>query len=42
MGVAVTGNVSLMEGKAYVDYLERKYNRKLKSWMSQLTAIMPI
>ena len=30
MGVAVTGNVSLMEGKAYVDYLEKKYNRQLK------------
>ena len=30
MGVAVTGNVSLAEGKAYVDYREKKDNRKLK------------
>lgn len=31
MSAVVTGNVSLEEGKAYVDYLEKKYNRKLKS-----------
>ncbi len=30
MSTAVTGNVSLAEGKAYVDYLEKKYNRRLK------------
>ena len=30
MSAIVTGNVSLEEGKAYVDYLEKKYNRKLK------------
>ena len=30
MNAVVTGNVSLEEGKAYVDYLEKKYNRKLK------------
>lgn len=30
MSAVVTGNVSLEEGKAYVDYLEKKYNRKLK------------
>lgn len=28
--VEVTGNASLNEGLAYVDYLEKKYNRKLK------------
>lgn len=31
MSIAVTGNASLAERKAYIDYLERKYNRKLKS-----------
>ena len=31
MSAVVTGNVSLEEGKAYVDYLEKKYNRKLKN-----------
>lgn len=31
MSAVVTGNVSLAEGKAYVDYLEKKYNRKVKS-----------
>ena len=31
MSAVVTGNVSLEEGKAYVDYLEKKHNRKLKS-----------
>ena len=30
MSAVVTGNVSLEECKAYVDYLEKKYNRKLK------------
>lgn len=30
MSIAVTGNVSFAEGKAYIDYLEKKYNRKLK------------
>ncbi len=30
MSIAVTGNVSLAESKAYIDYLEKKYNRKLK------------
>lgn len=30
MSAVVTGNVSLEEGKAYVDYLEKKYNCKLK------------
>ena len=30
MSAVVTGHVSLEEGKAYVDYLEKKYNRKLK------------
>ena len=30
MSAVVTGNVSLEEGKDYVDYLEKKYNRKLK------------
>ena len=30
MSAVVTGNVSLEEGKAYVDYLEKKYNSKLK------------
>ena len=31
MSVQITGNVSIEEQKAYVDYLEKKYNRKLKS-----------
>lgn len=30
MSIALTGNVSPSEGKAYVDYLEKKYNRRLK------------
>ena len=30
MSAVVTGNVSLEEGKAYVDYLEKTDNRKLK------------
>ena len=29
--VQVTGNASFEEGKAYIDYLEKKHNRKLKS-----------
>ena len=31
MGVAITGNAPAAEQQAYVDYLEKKYNRKLKS-----------
>lgn len=31
MGIKITGNVSPQEQQAYVDYLEKKYNRKLKS-----------
>ena len=31
MSVQVTGNVSAAEQQAYVDYLEKKYHRKLKS-----------
>jgi len=31
MGLAITGNAPIKEGLAYVDYLEKKYNRKLKS-----------
>ncbi len=31
MSVAVTGNAPLREQMAYVSYLEKKYNRKLKS-----------
>lgn len=29
--VQITGNANTNEGLAYVDYLEKKYNRKLKS-----------
>lgn len=31
MGIAITGNAKPNETKAYVDYLEKKYNRRLKS-----------
>lgn len=31
MSIKVTGNVSQEEQKAYIDYLENKYQRKLKS-----------
>lgn len=31
MSVVITGNAPLMEQQAYVGYLEKKYNRKLKS-----------
>ena len=31
MSIKVTGNVSHEEQKAYIDYLENKYGRKLKS-----------
>ena len=31
MSVAITGNASMRESLAYVGYLEKKYNRKLKS-----------
>ncbi len=31
MSVAITGNAPYKESKAYVDYLESKYNRKLKA-----------
>jgi hypothetical protein len=31
MGVKITGNAPAAEQQAYVDYLEKKYNRKLKS-----------
>jgi anaerobic ribonucleoside-triphosphate reductase len=31
MNIQITGNVSTEEQMAYVDYLESKYNRKLKS-----------
>jgi len=31
MSVAITGNASARESAAYVEYLENKYNRKLKS-----------
>ncbi len=31
MSIQITGNVSPAEKQAYVDYLEKKYNRKLKS-----------
>ena len=31
MSIKVTGNVSPEEQKAYIDYLENKYQRKLKS-----------
>ena len=31
MSVAITGNASMRESLAYAGYLEKKYNRKLKS-----------
>ena len=31
MGIKITGNAPEKEMQAYVDYLEKKYNRKLKS-----------
>ena len=31
MSVQITGNASDKEARAYVDYLEEKYNRKLKT-----------
>ena len=31
MSVKITGNAPQAEQRAYVDYLENKYNRKLKS-----------
>ena len=31
MGIKITGNAPDKEMQAYVDYLEKKYNRKLKS-----------
>ena len=31
MSINITGNVSPQEQQAYVNYLENKYNRKLKS-----------
>lgn len=31
MSIKVTGNVSQEEQQAYIDYLENKYQRKLKS-----------
>lgn len=31
MSIQITGNASIKEAKAYVDYLEKKYNRKLVS-----------
>ena len=31
MSVMITGNAPEREQLAYVDYLEKKYNRKLKS-----------
>ena len=31
MGVVITGNAPAAEQQAYADYLEKKYNRKLKS-----------
>ena len=31
MSVAITGNAGVKESLAYVDYLENKYNRKLKT-----------
>ena len=36
MSVNITGNAPVKEQKAYVDYLEKKYNRKLKSLDIQL------
>ena len=31
MSITITGNAPLREQQAYVDYLENKYNRKLKT-----------
>ena len=31
MDVMITGNASIEEQQAYVDYLEKKYNRKVKT-----------
>ncbi len=31
MGIAITGNAPLKEKMAYANYLEKKYNRKLKT-----------
>ena len=31
MSVTITGNAPQREQRAYVDYLEKKYNRKLKA-----------
>ncbi len=31
MGVVITGNAPEMEQMAYAEYLEKKYNRKLKT-----------
>ncbi len=31
MGAVITGNAKLAEAKNYVDYLEKKYNRKVKT-----------
>jgi len=31
MGVVITGNAPAAEQQAYAEYLEKKYNRKLKS-----------
>ena len=31
MSVTITGNAPLQEQQAYVDYVEKKYNRRLKT-----------
>ena len=31
MSVIITGNAPMEEAKAYVEYLEKKYNRKVKT-----------
>ncbi|MCI8349158.1 MAG: hypothetical protein HFE74_06985 [Firmicutes bacterium] len=31
MNIQITGNAPALEAQAYVDYLEKKHNRKLKS-----------
>ena len=31
MDVMITGNASIEEQQAYVDYMEKKYNRKVKT-----------
>ncbi len=36
MGIVITGNASAEEQQAYVDYLEKKYSRKLKKLDIQL------